>query len=51
MTAWSTSGKQTAGKVGGGTAKLPPQTSYPTNRTSEKPEIVKVRFSIAQIFC
>ena len=38
MTVWNIEGKRAAGKAGGGTAELPPPTSYLTNRTSEKPE-------------
>jgi hypothetical protein len=46
MTAWSIDWKQTAGKAGGGTAELPPPTSYPTNRTSEKP-----RYKLSIEYC
>ncbi|MFC1909702.1 hypothetical protein ACFLXC_00175 [Chloroflexota bacterium] len=45
MPVWSISEKQAAGEAGGGPAELPP-TSYPTNRTSEKPCCVDYRSDI-----
>lgn len=46
MTVWSINEKRTAGKAGGGTAELPPPTSYLTNRTSEKPSEMRYKVYI-----
>jgi len=38
VTVWNIKRKATRWQGGGGTAELPPPTSYPTSRTSEKPK-------------